>query len=101
MSDTENTKDGGDISSGFGESSVDGPVSDEKAQQMLHDDGPDGAEDEDSDDGDTEAPAEDVPSPAEKRMIAEGGPVGEPEQLDADAVRQAGRGNGGSGGGGW
>jgi len=29
---------GGDISSGFGESKVDGPVSDEKAEQMLHGD---------------------------------------------------------------
>ena len=27
---------GGDISSGFGESEVSGPVSDEKAEQMLH-----------------------------------------------------------------
>lgn len=27
---------GGDISSGFGESEVKGPVSDEKAEQMLH-----------------------------------------------------------------
>lgn len=31
-------KDGGDISSGFGDSEVDGPVSDEKAQQMLYGD---------------------------------------------------------------
>lgn len=31
-------KDGGDIASGFGDSTVDGPVSDEKAQKMLHDD---------------------------------------------------------------
>ena len=34
--------DGGDISSGFGESEVKGPVSDEKAEQMLHG-GKDGA----------------------------------------------------------
>lgn len=27
---------GGDISSGFGESEVQGPVSDEKAERMLH-----------------------------------------------------------------
>ncbi len=27
---------GGDISSGFGDSEVKGPVSDEKAEQMLH-----------------------------------------------------------------
>ena len=29
---------GGDISSGFGDSTVSGPVSDEKAEQMLHGD---------------------------------------------------------------
>lgn len=103
MSDTEETKDGGDISSGFGEGTVDGPVSDEKAQQMLHDDGSDeGAEkDSKSDPGSTDPDDSDAPSPAEKRMIAEGGPVGAPEQLDADEVRRAGRGNGGTGGGGW
>lgn len=39
---------GGDISSGFGESTVTGPVSDEKAEQMLHG-GPPA-----SDDGDAE-----------------------------------------------
>lgn len=118
MSDQdEKKKDGGDISSGFGETQVDGPVSDEKAQKMLHSDesGSDGgSDDEDSDDDDDESdapsdeltdggatdPDGDVPSPAEKRMVAEGGPVGEPEQLDADEVR-AGRGNGGGGGGGW
>lgn len=38
MSDTvhETADDGGDISSGFGNPKVDGPVSDEKAEQMLH-----------------------------------------------------------------
>ena len=34
---TNDPQAGGDISSGFGESKVSGPVSDEKAQQMLHD----------------------------------------------------------------
>ena len=38
---------GGDISSGFGESEVNGPVSDEKAEQMLHGD----RENSDSDGG--------------------------------------------------
>ncbi len=38
---SDGTKDGGDISSGFGESRVDGPVSDEKAEKMLHGDGTD------------------------------------------------------------
>lgn len=37
---------GGDISSGFGESEVKGPVSDEKAEQMLHG-GHEGAPDSD------------------------------------------------------
>lgn len=32
---------GGDISSGFGDSTVSGPVSDEKAEQMLHGGPPD------------------------------------------------------------
>ena len=32
---------GGDISSGFGDSTVSGPVSDEKAEQMLHGGQPD------------------------------------------------------------
>ncbi len=41
---------GGDISSGFGESKVTGPVSDEKAEQMLHG-GPPAS---DSEGGDTE-----------------------------------------------
>lgn len=38
MSDkvNETADDGGDISSGFGDPKVDGPVSDEKAEQMLH-----------------------------------------------------------------
>ena len=35
--------DGGDISSGFGDSTVEGPVSDERADQMLHGRGGDGA----------------------------------------------------------
>lgn len=43
----ENDDDGGDISSGFGTSEVSGPVSDEKAQRMLHD--PPQSDDEDGD----------------------------------------------------
>jgi hypothetical protein len=39
---TNDPRAGGDISSGFGESKVNGPVSDEKAQQMLHDGPPSG-----------------------------------------------------------
>lgn len=35
---SEEKKDGGDISSGRGETEVEGPVSDEKAEQMLHGD---------------------------------------------------------------
>ncbi len=45
--------DGGDISSGFGSSEVSGPVSDEKAQKMLHDAPGSGSDDEKtSDDAD-------------------------------------------------
>lgn len=40
--------DGGDISSGFGESKVTGPVSDQKAEKMLHDDRSDSDSDGDS-----------------------------------------------------
>lgn len=33
---SDDTENGGDISSGFGESTVTGRVSDEKAEKMLH-----------------------------------------------------------------
>lgn len=36
MSDQDDDLDGGDISSGFGVSKKGGPVSDERAEQMLH-----------------------------------------------------------------
>ncbi|MDO5535283.1 MAG: hypothetical protein Q4F65_11600 [Propionibacteriaceae bacterium] len=45
---TNDPKDGGDISSGFGDPEVDGPVSDEKAEAMLHGDRE--AEQDDQDD---------------------------------------------------
>lgn len=84
---SEEKKDGGDIASGHGESEVKGPVSDDKAQQMLYSGGED---------------PEPVPSPEEKKMISEGGPVGEPEQLtEQDVPRKPGRGGGGGGGGAW
>lgn len=35
--------DGGDIASGFGDSTVEGPVSDERAERMLHGRGGDAA----------------------------------------------------------
>ena len=66
----DTTKDGGDISSGFGESKVDGPVSDEKAEQMLH--GDDVVE-ADEDDTHTSAFAVDSDGVAEERPEAGGG----------------------------
>ena len=47
---TNDPQAGGDISSGFGESKVNRPVSDEKAQQMLHD----GPPSDDADEADSE-----------------------------------------------
>ena len=52
---TNDPQAGGDISSGFGESKVSGPVSDEKAQQMLHDGPPEG----DSGEADSDYPETD------------------------------------------
>lgn len=80
---SEEKKDGGDIASGHGNPEVKGPVSDDKAQEMLYEGGED---------------PEAVPSPEEKKMISEGGPVGEPEQLSEDDARRKA---GGGGGGGW
>lgn len=59
MSDT--SKDGGDISSGFGESRVDGPVSDEQAERMKrHADNQGRPDDDTGNDGDAdgESPGE-------------------------------------------
>lgn len=50
---SDQPKDGGDISSGFGDSKVSGPVSDEKAEKMLHADN-DGPPADGSRDGDAE-----------------------------------------------
>ena len=55
---TDNDQDGGDIIPGFGNPKVDGPVSDEKAQEMLHAADLTPSEDgEDQEDGDSPAAA--------------------------------------------
>ena len=69
---SQETKDGGDISSGFGQSKVDGPVSDEKAEQMLHSGDSDTTE-ADEDDTHTSAFAVDSDGVAEERPEAGGG----------------------------
>lgn len=75
-------KDGGDIASGFGDSEVDGPVSDEKAQEMLY--------------GDV-VETTDVPTDSVFAVDSDG--TAQREDSDGDAARpDAG---GGGGGGGW
>lgn len=80
---TDFNNDGGDIASGHGDPEVDGPVSDEKAEQMLH-----GNPDVVDTDGTAEASVFAVDSE---------GTVQAPD--DADASRPEGA--GGGGGGGW
>lgn len=79
MSDNEKaSRDGGDISSGHGETQVRGPVSDEKAEQMLHG----GEQSEGSDD------------PSDSAALADTAR----EVADPEARKDA---PGGNGGGGW
>lgn len=78
MSDNQQeSRDGGDISSGHGEAQVQGSVSDEKAEQMLHDD--------------TSSDADD---PADSAALADTAR----EVADPEARKDA---PGGNGGGGW
>lgn len=75
-------KDGGDIASGFGDSEVDGPVSDAKAQEMLY--------------GDV-TEAVDVPTDSVFAVDADG--TAQREDASDDAPRPET--GGGGGGGGW
>ena len=75
-------QDGGDIASGFGDSTIDGPVSDEKAQEMLH--------------GDV-VEAGDVPTESVFAVDADG--TAQREDSGEDAARP--KAGGGGGGGGW
>lgn len=76
-------KDGGDISSGFGDPKVDGPVSDEKAQEMLHE-------------GDV---VEGADVTGESVFAVDSDGVAEREDEDDDKPRP--NAGGGGGGGGW
>lgn len=84
MSD-EDDMDGGDISSGFGVPKRSGPVSDERAERMLH-----------------PHPAEEAPGEASFAVDEAGNVVSRPDDGDEeDASPERGQAGGGGGGGGW
>lgn len=92
--DPKTTQDGGDISSGHGDPQVRGPVSDEKAQEMLHE----GSDNEDTQDasGDPTASAFAVSSNGE--IVSEEELATDEQDPLSDDRPKAG---GGGGGGGW
>ena len=82
---SEEKKDGGDISSGFGDPKVDGPVSDEKAEQMLHG-------------GNHDDVTEEIEIPTELVFAVDSDGTVEVEDADEQGRPDAA---GGGGGGGW
>ena len=85
---SEEKKDGGDISSGFGDPKVDGPVSDEKAEQMLHG-------------GNHDDVTEEIEIPTESVFAVDSDGTVEVEDADEQGRPDAAGGGGGGGGGGW